>query len=166
MFDVVGMGTLLHAWTLLLSGEDIDTIQGMKWDMAPFENFQAFILYLRGRRDLRGYCGHRYTSGVVEELFDPHCHELWRSMVGDRDVGMLVRMPKTYLKDKIIEIMGELKLQGSSERVETYDVLMAWWFKFAMIRFLRLVRSNTNLDPFTRRFATHVPLRSAAHPNL
>ncbi|KAJ7689561.1 hypothetical protein B0H17DRAFT_1202202 [Mycena rosella] len=50
MFDVVGTQTLLRAWTRLLAGENIDVIQGMDWDVAPFESFRGacYVNFVRG----------------------------------------------------------------------------------------------------------------------
>ncbi|KAJ6572286.1 hypothetical protein B0H19DRAFT_1231794 [Mycena capillaripes] len=39
VFEAPGLRTLLHAWTSLLAGHDIEAIPGMDWDMAPFESF-------------------------------------------------------------------------------------------------------------------------------
>jgi hypothetical protein len=50
-------------------------------------------------------------------------------MLRDPEEGMLIRVLKAYLEDRRCEIMRNLKLQGSSERVETSDTLMAWWLK-------------------------------------
>ncbi|KAJ7729333.1 hypothetical protein B0H16DRAFT_228833 [Mycena metata] len=41
MSDAFGMGTLLQSWSRLLAGEDVEKIEGMKYDMAPLEAFQG-----------------------------------------------------------------------------------------------------------------------------
>jgi hypothetical protein len=53
IFDVIRTRTLLHAWTRLLSGEDISAIQGMERDVAPFKSFQgpAWVDGVRGYGD-------------------------------------------------------------------------------------------------------------------
>ena len=51
VFDVPGMGTLLHAWTQMLAGDGIDAIPGMEWDVAQFEGF-------RGPTPHNGVLGH------------------------------------------------------------------------------------------------------------
>ncbi|KAJ7885764.1 hypothetical protein B0H14DRAFT_2498757 [Mycena olivaceomarginata] len=120
MFDVTGMRTLLDTWTRLLSGADIEKIQGMDLNMAsPFARFKdpAWTQGIRG-----------YESCEPLMLFMNF--EAWLvSLLRDREEEMLIRVPKAYLEDRRLEIMGDLKLQGSSERVETADVLMAWWLK-------------------------------------
>ncbi|KAJ7361179.1 hypothetical protein DFH08DRAFT_684361, partial [Mycena albidolilacea] len=118
MFDVPGMRTLLHGWMRVLSGEDIDAIQGMEWDVAPFGSFRDMGVY---------------TVYVGMDLASPSsaltAHLFFSACGCDAEEGMLIRVPKAYLEDRRCEIMGHLKLQGSSERVETSDILMAWWLK-------------------------------------
>ncbi|KAJ6585214.1 hypothetical protein B0H19DRAFT_1250091 [Mycena capillaripes] len=65
LFDAPGIGTLLHAWTQLLAGDDIDAIPGMAWDMTPFETFRGpnAVDCVRGY----GYViSHKYPSNIYE----------------------------------------------------------------------------------------------------
>ncbi|KAJ7651819.1 hypothetical protein B0H17DRAFT_881616, partial [Mycena rosella] len=117
MFDVIGTQTLLRAWTRLLAGENVDAIQGMDWDVAPFESF-------RGACDVnlvRGYGSH--LPGLLVPLV-----RLW--MRGP-EVRKLIRVPKAFLEELKREIMLDLKLKGLSERVDIYDVPLAWWLKIS-----------------------------------
>jgi hypothetical protein len=119
-FDGIGTRTLLHAWTRLLNGEDIDTIPGMEWDAAPFETFRVPtpVAHARGWFDLGLFSMLLFVVRMVLRL-------LWDS----QEVNEIVRVPKAFLKDSKREIMKDLKLQESSEYVGSSDVLMAWWFK-------------------------------------
>ncbi|KAJ7487258.1 hypothetical protein B0H11DRAFT_1114982 [Mycena galericulata] len=119
-FDALGTATLLHAWTRLINGDDIDTIQGMDWDAAPFESFTAptSVTHQRGWFDLGLFPKILFIIRFVLRLLrDP------------KQVGYLVRVPKVFLDDSKRDIMEILKLQGSTEWVGREDVLMAWWFK-------------------------------------
>ncbi|KAJ7108738.1 hypothetical protein C8R44DRAFT_884774 [Mycena epipterygia] len=120
--DALGTRTLLHAWTRLLSGEDIDTIPGMEWNVAPFETFTGptTVTGIRGWFDLGLFSQLLFIIRLVLRLFrDP------------KETTHIVRMPKVFLDEAKREIMENLKLQGSSEWVGSSDVLMAWWFKTA-----------------------------------
>ncbi|KAJ7282023.1 hypothetical protein C8J57DRAFT_1299201 [Mycena rebaudengoi] len=119
-FDGIGTRTLLHAWTRLLNGEDIDTIPGMEWDAAPFETFRVStpVAHARGWFDLGLFSMLLFVVRMVLRL-------LWDS----QEVNEIVRVPKAFLEDSKREIMKDLKLQESSEYVGSSDVLMAWWFK-------------------------------------
>jgi hypothetical protein len=119
-FDALSTGTLLHVWTRLLNGEDIDMIPGMEWDAAPFENFTKpmAVTSLCGWFDLRLFAQIVFIVRFVLRVFwDP------------KEVTYFVRVPKMFLEDSKREIMDNLKLQGSTEWVGSSDVLMAWWFK-------------------------------------
>ncbi|KAJ7109614.1 hypothetical protein C8R43DRAFT_1042939 [Mycena crocata] len=119
-FDALGTRTLLLAWTRLLNGEDIDSIQGMDWNMAPFETFTkaTFTAHLRGWFDLGLFSQLLFIVRFVLRLFRD-----WH------ETAHLVRVPKAFLEESKREIMEDLKLQGSSEYVGSSDVLLAWWFK-------------------------------------
>ncbi|KAJ7465161.1 hypothetical protein FB451DRAFT_1138498 [Mycena latifolia] len=127
MFDAPGIGILLHAWTRLLSGDDIDAIPGMEWDVAPFETFRG----PNAVNCVRGY-GYLIPDKYPPNIYEP-CLSLvvsWiRSRIRNREVNRLIRVPKAFLEDRRREIMENLKLQGSSEWVTSSDVLLAWWIK-------------------------------------
>ncbi|KAJ7669479.1 hypothetical protein DFH06DRAFT_1084269 [Mycena polygramma] len=126
MFDALGLGTLLHAWTRILAGEDMDSIPGMEWDLAPFEKFEGWTVMegVRGQvyRDFRTFS--LYDEPLVKVAIS-WVHEAMR----DWENTQLIRVPKAFLEDKRLEIMEDLKRQGSEESVSTFDVLLAWWFK-------------------------------------
>jgi hypothetical protein len=122
-FDALGTGTVLHAWTRLLNGDGLETIQGMEWDAAPFDSFMGptTVPCQRGWFDL-GLCSQilfivRFVMGL-----------LWDS----KEVAYIVRMPKIFLADSKREIMEDLQRQGSGEWIGSSDVLMAWWFKVCL----------------------------------
>ncbi|KAJ6518765.1 hypothetical protein C8R45DRAFT_4797 [Mycena sanguinolenta] len=126
LFDASGLGTLLRAWTRLLGGDDIEEIQGMAWDMAPFQSFRGpTAMY-----GVRGYGSYRLPlpAGVGEIGIDVLLSSV-RYLTRDRDESKLVRVPKAFLEDKRLEVMHDLKLRGISESVTTLDVLLAWWAK-------------------------------------
>ncbi|KAJ7642816.1 hypothetical protein B0H17DRAFT_1216358 [Mycena rosella] len=101
MFDVVGTQTLLCAWTRLLAGENVDAIRGMDWDVALFESFRGLLV------------------------------PLVQSWMRGPEVRKLIRVPKAFLEELKREIMLDLKLKGLSERVDIYNVLLAWWLKIS-----------------------------------
>ncbi|KAJ6591560.1 hypothetical protein DFH09DRAFT_974716 [Mycena vulgaris] len=127
MFDALGTGTLLHAWTRLLAGDDMDVIPGMEWDMAPFESFRGPTT-LNCVRGYGYFTPEKYPSSIIEPLVVLVLSWM-RDRMRVREVSQLIRVPKAFLEDKRREIMENLKLQGSSEWVTSFDVLMAWWFK-------------------------------------
>ncbi|KAJ7432208.1 hypothetical protein B0H11DRAFT_1760867 [Mycena galericulata] len=122
-FDALGTATLLQAWTRLINGDDIDTIQGMNWDAAPFESFAGptTVTHQRGWFDLGLFSQILFIVWfLLRLLWDP------------KEVGYLVRVPKVFLDDRKREILDNLKSQGSTEWVGSSDVLMAWWLKTAL----------------------------------
>ncbi|KAJ7734554.1 hypothetical protein DFH07DRAFT_928442 [Mycena maculata] len=119
-FDALGTGTLLHAWTRLINGDEIDTIPGMDWDAMPFESFTGptAVTHQRGWFDLGLIAQLLFIVRFVLRLFwDP------------KETPYLVRVPKGFLDDSKRQIMEDLKSQGSTEWVGSSDVLLAWWFK-------------------------------------
>ncbi|KAJ6582239.1 hypothetical protein B0H19DRAFT_929392 [Mycena capillaripes] len=122
IFDLMGLQTLLNAWTRLLNGEKIETIPGMDWNMAPFRTFTAStaVAPQRGWYDL-GLLGR--LSFIVRHLL-----RLWWD---PKETTYLMRVPKKFLDGSKREIMDNLKLRGSTEWVGSSDVLAAWWFKTA-----------------------------------
>jgi hypothetical protein len=126
-FDALGTRTLLHAWTRLLSGEDIDAIPCMEWDSTPFDSFRGptTVPHQRGWFEL-GLLGQFcfivfFILGIIR---DP------------KEVSYLVRVPKDFLEGSKSEIMDNLRLQGSTEWVGSSDVLLAWWFKVGFYLFI------------------------------
>ncbi|KAJ6583285.1 hypothetical protein B0H10DRAFT_1833982 [Mycena sp. CBHHK59/15] len=121
-FDAVGTATVLAAWARLLNGEAIDTVPGMEWDSEPFASFvepnSVKAKPKRGWFDLGWFS---QLSFIVRFIM--------RIMSDPKEVGYLVRVPKAFLQEEKQKIMGELKVQGSSEYVGSSDVLNAWWFK-------------------------------------
>ncbi|KAJ7120920.1 hypothetical protein C8R44DRAFT_920393 [Mycena epipterygia] len=152
MFDAPGIGTLLHAWTRLLAGDDIDAIPDMEWDMAPFETF-------RGPNTVncvRGY-GYLISAKYPPDIYEPYLSLLvsWiRDRLRDREVSRLIRVPKAFLEDRRREIMENLKLQESSEWVTSSDVLLAWWVKVRM----------HELQPPQKRRPDHIPVDLRSTP--
>ncbi|KAF7339718.1 hypothetical protein MSAN_02187300 [Mycena sanguinolenta] len=126
LFDASGVGMLLRAWTRLLGRDDIEEIQGMEWDMAPFESFWGpTAMY-----GVRGYRYYRFPfPPSAEEIIITSLVSWVRDLTRDRDESKLVRVPKAFLEDKWLEVMHDLKLRGISESVTTSDVLLAWWAK-------------------------------------
>ncbi|KAJ7099971.1 hypothetical protein B0H15DRAFT_944350 [Mycena belliarum] len=119
-FDALGTRTLLYAWTRLLMGDALDTIQGMEWDTAPFDAFTGppVVAHPHGWFDL-GFFSQLYFALRL----------LWPIAKDPKEVVHIVRVPKVFLDDAKREIMDDLKRQGSSEWVGSSDVLMAWWLK-------------------------------------
>ncbi|KAJ7090978.1 hypothetical protein C8R43DRAFT_908320 [Mycena crocata] len=113
LLDSLGMQTLLHAWTLILSGESIHNIVGMEWDAAPFDALTNPTAV--GPR-----------PGWV---IDAPAPTLSKESMGPNFARKLVRMPKSFLRDSTHQINEQLRLQGSSEWVGSSDVLLAWWLK-------------------------------------
>ncbi|KAJ6494393.1 hypothetical protein C8R45DRAFT_824673 [Mycena sanguinolenta] len=120
MMDGVGFVTLLEAWTRLLRGDDIDTIQGMGWDaqaLAPFSSGPV-------ESDLpRGFFRPSAAVGVQE------VQEETPDQLDPKDISRFIRVPKVFLNEAKQKIMGELKAQGSTEYVRSGDILSAWWLK-------------------------------------
>ncbi|KAF8162476.1 hypothetical protein K438DRAFT_1858665 [Mycena galopus ATCC 62051] len=119
-FDALGTRTLLHAWTRLINGEDIDAIPGMEWDMAPFEALSGPTIITQQR----GW----FNLGLFGQFF----FILWfmlRIIRDPKEEQRLVRVPKAFLENSKNEIMEDLKRKGSTEWVGSSDVLLAWWFK-------------------------------------
>ncbi|KAJ7086245.1 hypothetical protein C8R44DRAFT_893702 [Mycena epipterygia] len=132
IFDVLGVRTLLHAWTRLINGDDIDTIPGMEWDAAPFESFSTEPVAPPRER---GW----FDLGLLSQLrlvFPLLLRTLW-----DPEERRMVHVPKAFLEVFKRQIMEDLRLQGSSEWVGSSDVLMAWWLK--TIYGLRHVKDST-----------------------
>ncbi|KAF7343248.1 hypothetical protein MVEN_01756500 [Mycena venus] len=134
MFDAPGLSTLLHAWTRVLSGDDIDDIPGMAWDLAPFNAFlgPSYLRCIRGR----GYGSDRVAEYPMNmwkgSVYDPLielCQDRMRRQKRAREVSQLVRIPKTFIEDRRLEVIEELKRKGFNEIVSSSDVLMAWWIK-------------------------------------
>ncbi|KAJ6494416.1 hypothetical protein C8R45DRAFT_1095338 [Mycena sanguinolenta] len=124
-FDAIGVATLLDAWTRLLRGDDIDTIQGMEWDAQPLAPFSCGPV----RSDLP--CGF-FEPG--SPLGSPEIQEAMagESMAGESDPKAISRffcVPKAFLNEAKQKITDELKAQGSAEYVGSGDVLTAWWLK-------------------------------------
>ncbi|KAJ7683439.1 hypothetical protein B0H17DRAFT_33801 [Mycena rosella] len=120
ILDGLGARTLLHAWTRLLSGEPIDTIQGMEWDAQPFNVFMrstATVAPIRsGMFDLGIFSRLRFN---LDRMRDPKL------------ATHLVRVPRSFLDDSKRDINASLQFRGSGEWVGSSDVLLAWWFKTA-----------------------------------
>ncbi|KAF8176242.1 hypothetical protein K438DRAFT_1727497 [Mycena galopus ATCC 62051] len=116
-FDALGTRTLLHAWTRLINGEDIDAISGMEWDMAPFEALSGPTTI----KQQRGW----FNLGLFGRFF----FTLW-FMLGiirdPKEEQRLVRVPKAFIENSKNEIMEDLKHKGSTEWVGSSDVLLAW----------------------------------------
>ncbi|KAJ6487719.1 hypothetical protein C8R45DRAFT_994115 [Mycena sanguinolenta] len=119
-FDALGTRTLLHAWTRLLSGEDINAIPGMEWDMAPFDIFTGPTT----RTHPRGWFNLGWLGQFLFILWF-----LLRIVRDPKEETRLIRVPKTFVENIKAEIMEDLKRQGSTEWVGSSDVLLAWWFK-------------------------------------
>ncbi|KAJ7628446.1 hypothetical protein FB45DRAFT_1059211 [Roridomyces roridus] len=124
LFDAAGLHTLLSAWTRLLSGDNLDAIQGMGRNFTPFDVFHR-------RPNKTCTHVHGYSAvfdgpfSVPQELsFAAHMQHWLR-----KEVNTLIRVPKAFLEEKRLEIVHDLKLDGSSEFPNTYDVLFAWWLK-------------------------------------
>ncbi|KAJ7290156.1 hypothetical protein C8J57DRAFT_1458804 [Mycena rebaudengoi] len=109
LFDVPGIGTLLHAWTRLLAGDDIVTIS-QAWTGTRYRSMPPAV---------------RVVWKVTLSQLDTWIHRWMR----DREERRLVRVPKAFLEDRRRQIMEDLKHQESSELVTTSDVLLAWWVK-------------------------------------
>ncbi|KAJ7292834.1 hypothetical protein C8J57DRAFT_1267224 [Mycena rebaudengoi] len=126
LFDVPGIGTLLHAWTRLLAGDDIDVIPGMDWDTAPFDAFRcpSSLECLRGYARIIPIRPIDFSHLTILRLET----WIWR-WTRDREERRLVRVPKAFLEDRRRQIMENLNRQESSELVTTSDVLLAWWVK-------------------------------------
>ncbi|KAJ7290177.1 hypothetical protein C8J57DRAFT_1046006 [Mycena rebaudengoi] len=147
LFDVPGIGTLLHAWTRLIPGDDINEIPGMDWDTTPFNTFRGPT----GMLCVRGY-GYIMPKAYPSHTYEPYISllETWiRARMRDREVRRLVRVPKAFLEDRRREIMENLKRQGSSELMTTSDVLLAWWVKTS--------HSLRRSDDYTK-ISIHIPV--------
>ncbi|KAJ6494384.1 hypothetical protein C8R45DRAFT_988053 [Mycena sanguinolenta] len=119
MIDGTGIATLLSAWTRLLRGDDIHTIQGMDWDAQPLAPFSSGPV----KSDVpRGFF--RPSAPDGSQGIKPRADEL-----DPKDVARFVRVPKAFLNKAKQRIMDELKAQGSAEYVGSGDVLSAWWLK-------------------------------------
>ncbi|KAJ7079648.1 hypothetical protein C8R43DRAFT_344964 [Mycena crocata] len=121
-FDILGVRTLLHAWTRVLNGDDMSTIRGMAWDAAPFASFTAnteglVLGEVHGWFDLGFLSRLRFAVPLL-------LHSLW-----DPAEARLVHVPNFFLEAHKQEIMQKLKRQGSNQWVGSSDVLMAWWLK-------------------------------------
>ncbi|KAF7351395.1 hypothetical protein MSAN_01571200 [Mycena sanguinolenta] len=115
--DALGTRALLQAWTRLLSGEDIEAIPGIEWDMAPFNIFNGPTTTTRQR----GW----FKLGLLGQFL----FILWfmlRIVRDPKEETRLIRVPKSFLEDTKTEIMAKLKRQGSTEWVGSSDVLLAW----------------------------------------
>ncbi|KAJ7735811.1 hypothetical protein B0H16DRAFT_128753 [Mycena metata] len=122
LFDALGTGELLRAWTRLLNGEDIDAIPGMEVDIAPFESFTAPTEL----KHQRGW----FVLGLFGQLFFI-LRFILRIFRDPKEQAYLIRVPKAFLQGSKRAIMENLQLQGSTEWVGSSDVLLAWWFKSA-----------------------------------
>ncbi|KAJ7776142.1 hypothetical protein B0H16DRAFT_1449590 [Mycena metata] len=122
--DVGGLRTLMHAWARLISGEHIDAIRGIDRDAAPLEHFRQ----QNSRRDRIFLERDRIVQPPVGSLDD-----LYLALFPDNSntTPDLVRVPKVFLEDRRREILEDFKLNGSSESVDSSDVLLAWWFKLS-----------------------------------
>ncbi|KAF7341598.1 hypothetical protein MSAN_02057100 [Mycena sanguinolenta] len=119
MIDGTGIATLLAAWTRLLRGDDIHTIQGMDWNAQPLAPFSSGPV----KSDVpRGFF--RPSSPLGTQMHKPSPDEL-----DPKDIPRFVRVPKVFLNEAKQKIMDELKAQGSAEYVGSGDVLSAWWLK-------------------------------------
>ncbi|KAJ7734549.1 hypothetical protein DFH07DRAFT_928433 [Mycena maculata] len=148
-FDALGTKTLLHAWTRLINGDDIDTIPGMDWDAMPFESFTGptTVRHMRGWFDLGVFTQLLFIARFVLRLFrDP------------KETSYLVRVPKVFLDDSKREIMENLKLQGSAEWVGSSDILMAWWFKTVFS-----CRASNDATPIHIHFPVNLREKSVFH---
>ncbi|KAF7303619.1 hypothetical protein MIND_00591200 [Mycena indigotica] len=122
MFDAMGTKIFLHAWTRVLSGEPLDDIPGMPWDVAPFSSF-ASQTFPKGwvQRGL-------FKLGFISRW-------LWsfrfkrRLRLDPFLVGMAICMPKAFLERHKQDVMAELQDAGSKEWVSSSDVLLAWLVK-------------------------------------
>ncbi|KAJ7185825.1 hypothetical protein C8R46DRAFT_880912 [Mycena filopes] len=121
LFDALGSRELIHAWTRLINGEELNAIPGMDVDAAPFESFNASP---NGVLEQRGW----YTLGLLGQILFI-MRFLFRIFRDPKEESRLVRVPKAFLEDSKREILKELKLQGSNEWVGSSDVLLAWWLK-------------------------------------
>lgn len=122
--DALGTGTLLQAWTRLLTGGALDDIPGMPWDMQPFKPFtvqpdgRTKIPIMRGMFKLGVFAT---ISFIVRFMW-----RLWREPKED---VKLVCVPKAFLEERKRTIMDELTAEGSSEWVGSSDVLIGWWLQ-------------------------------------
>ncbi|KAF7325958.1 hypothetical protein MKEN_00446700 [Mycena kentingensis (nom. inval.)] len=123
MFDAIGVKTFVHAWTRLISGENIDDIEGMDWDAQPFASF-AKEPAPEGWACQRGW----FVLGLFS-MISWVLQLILRTMRDPEDAGRLVCLPKVFLEDEKRKILDELKAEGSEEWVGSSDVLMAWWMK-------------------------------------
>ncbi|KAJ7179504.1 hypothetical protein C8R46DRAFT_1073934 [Mycena filopes] len=136
--DLGGIRTLLHAWTRLVSGESINSIEGMDREAALPRFFQEptyGILY--DMRTVRGYW-HEVLPAPLESLKEAYASlelALGLNITARARRWMfpperrLIRVPKALLNDLRSEILHNLKVNGSTESVDRSDVLLAWWFK-------------------------------------
>ncbi|KAJ6578048.1 hypothetical protein B0H19DRAFT_1122209 [Mycena capillaripes] len=124
LIDALGTGALLHAWTRLLSGEALDDIPGMPWDMEPFK---PFTLQPTGKIKIpimRGW----FKLGVFP-MISFILRFMWRLWREPKEEVKLVRVPKAFLEERKRTIMDQLEAEGSSEWVGSSDVLMGWWLQ-------------------------------------
>ncbi|KAJ6494399.1 hypothetical protein C8R45DRAFT_900431 [Mycena sanguinolenta] len=120
MMDGIGFVTLLDAWTRLLRGDNIDTIERMEWDaqpLAPFSSGPVESVVPRGFFRPSAPVG---VQGIQEETPDQS---------DPKDISRFIRVPKVFLNEAKQKIMSELKAQGSAEYVGSGDILTAWWLK-------------------------------------
>ncbi|KAJ6494405.1 hypothetical protein C8R45DRAFT_824740 [Mycena sanguinolenta] len=164
MMDAIGTVTLLDAWTRLLRGEDIDTIQGVEWDAQPLAPFSSGPV----KSDVpRGFFRPSDPVGVQE------VHEKTLDQSDPKDIPRFVRVPKVFLNETKQKIMDELKAQGSAEYVGSGDVLTAWWLKTVyvdrsltdktpihihMLRNLRDTPVFANEEPYMHNLILTIPI--------
>ncbi|KAJ7032024.1 hypothetical protein C8F04DRAFT_1040926 [Mycena alexandri] len=122
LFDALGTGELLRAWTRMLDGEDINAIPGMEIEIAPFEGFAAPTKV----KHQRGW----FVLGLLGQLLFI-VRLILRLFRDPKEQAYLIRVPKVFLEVSKHAIMENLQLQGSAEWVGSSDVLLAWWFKSA-----------------------------------
>ncbi|KAJ6614589.1 hypothetical protein B0H10DRAFT_1803124 [Mycena sp. CBHHK59/15] len=123
-FDAMGTQALLYAWTRLINGEDIRSISGMNWNVAPFEAFRENQTAPTTLTSKRGW----FALGFFARLSFIVRFTL-RILRDPEEVRCIVHVPKKFLDDSKRDIMETQKLQGSTEWVSSSDVLLAWWFK-------------------------------------
>ncbi|KAF7376807.1 hypothetical protein MSAN_00098100 [Mycena sanguinolenta] len=104
VIDGIGIATLLHAWTELLRGDDIDTIQGMEWDAQPLAPFSSGPV----------------TSDAPRGFLRPSAAAL-----GSQKVQESMKDESDAKDVPPLRACAE----GSAEYVGSGDVLSAWWFK-------------------------------------
>ncbi|KAF7325700.1 hypothetical protein MKEN_00420200 [Mycena kentingensis (nom. inval.)] len=130
LFDALGTRTLVHAWTRVLSGEPIEDIPGMPWDILPLASFTTPVprgSHQRGWYDLGLFAKALFIFYFLLAVYrDP------------KEEFKHVRVPKAFLEEEKRKIMDELK--ESNEFVGSSDVLMAWWIKVLLL----LIYTSTN----------------------